>query len=385
MTIDQTSHIPADPRQGDIRVPVDLGPRSYDILVAPGLLGRAGRLMAPLMATRRAVVVTDTTVASHHGETLERSLSNAGITSHQMAVPPGETSKSTAAFTALLDQLLGMRLDRGVTIIALGGGVIGDLAGFAAAVTLRGLPFVQIPTTLLAQVDSSVGGKTGINSPHGKNLIGAFYQPKLVLADLETLETLPDRQRRAGYAEVVKYGLIDDPAFFEWLYTAGGQVLAGDPEAMARAVATSCRSKARIVAADERESGQRALLNFGHTFAHALETETGYGDRLLHGEAVAIGMVLAHRLSERLGVCGPEPGDTVVRHLHDLGLPTEVRAATGLRVDCVDTLLGHMAKDKKTRDGRLTFILTRGIGKAFVAHDVPADPVRAVLAEALAA
>ena len=385
MTIDQTTPLTIDDRPGDNRVRVDLGQRSYDILVGSGLLARAGQLAAPLLATRRVVVVTDTTVARLHGPTLEKSLSDAGIVHHQIAVPPGETSKSMAAFAALLDQILGMRLDRGVSVMALGGGVIGDLAGFAAAVTLRGLSFIQIPTTLLAQVDSSVGGKTGINSPHGKNLIGAFYQPKLVLADLDTLATLPDRQRRSGYAEVVKYGLIDDPAFFDWLERTGRDLLAGDRSAMERAVATSCRAKARIVAADEQEAGLRALLNLGHTFAHALETETGYGDRLLHGEAVAIGMVLAHRLSERLGLCAPEAGDRLVRHLNDLGLPADVGAIAGLGAENVESLLGHMAKDKKVRDGRLTFVLTRGIGQAFVAHDVPVDPVRAVLTEAFAA
>ena len=385
MTTDQTAAKMTMDRPGDTRVRVDLGARSYDIVVGSDLLGRAGALCASVLATRRVVIITDTTVADLHAATLENALSDAGVACHRIAVPPGEVSKSMAAFAALLDQILGMRLDRGVTVVALGGGVVGDLAGFAAAVTLRGLPFIQIPTTLLAQVDSSVGGKTGINSPHGKNLIGAFYQPKLVLADLDTLATLPDRQRRAGYAEVVKYGLIDDPAFFDWLEKAGGDVLAGDRPAMERAVATSCRSKARIVAADERETDQRALLNLGHTFGHALETETGYGDRLLHGEAVAIGMVLAHRLSERLGLCGAEPGQRLVRHLADLGLPTEVRSIAGLQADHVEPLLAHMAKDKKVRDGRLTFVLTRGIGRAFVARDVPVDPVRAVLAEALAA
>jgi 3-dehydroquinate synthase len=356
------------------RIAVELGTRSYDIVVGSGLLGRAGLEIAPLLRRPDAIIVTDSNVAgTPHLETLERSLEAAGIAHRSILLPPGEPTKSMAQLRELLDQLFELGIDRATTIIALGGGVVGDLAGFAAAVALRGLDCVQVPTTLLAQVDSAIGGKTGINARHGKNLVGAFHQPRLVLADVAVLGTLPTRELRAGYAEVVKYGLIDRPDFFGWLEADGREVLAGDPAAQQYAVVESCRAKAAVVTADEREGGTRALLNLGHTFAHALESVCGYGDELLHGEAVALGLVLAFDLSVRLGLCPAEDANRVRAHLGAVGLPTTLRA---IRSDgfAADALLGAMAHDKKAKAGRPRFVLARGIGRAFAGIEV--DPAQ---------
>ncbi|NNG04800.1 MAG: 3-dehydroquinate synthase [Inquilinus sp.] len=362
-----------------VRVP--LGARGYDIHIGSGLIDRAGTLIAPLLGASGAVVVTDESVASLHLDRLSASLDQAGIAHRTIVLPPGEASKGLETLGRLLDDLLGAGLERSTAVIAFGGGVIGDLAGFAAAVALRGIPFIQVPTTLLAQVDSALGGKTGINSRHGKNLIGAFHQPRLVVSDVDLLDSLPVRQRRAGYAEVVKYGLIDRPDFFTWLEQEGAALLAGDSERLIRAIRTSCEAKAAIVAADEREAGARALLNLGHTFGHALEAETGFGDTLLHGEAVAIGMVMAFDLSVRLGLCPAADADRVRRHLAAVGLPV----APPRECRRPDALMAHMARDKKVADGRITFVLARGIGKAFVARDIDAAAAAAILAEAAAA
>src|SRR5207302_6834117 len=294
--------------------------------------------------------------ARHSLPTLCDSLDDAGIAHHTVLLPPGEETKGLDHFARLAEEILGFGIERGTMLVALGGGVVGEIAGFAAATLLRGIDFVQIPTTLLAQVDSSVGGKTGINTRNGKNLIGAFYQPRLVLADTDTLATLPRRELRAGYGEIVKYGLIRDAAFFDWLETEGEAVCNLEPAAATRAILTSCRMKATIVAADEREEGDRALLNFGHTFGHALEAETGFGDALLHGEAVALGMALAFDFAVRLGIASGQDAQRVRRHLEDAGLPTAL-AAIGLDGSAADRLLGHMSKDKKVRDGAITLIL----------------------------
>ncbi|CAK0760920.1 3-dehydroquinate synthase [uncultured Gammaproteobacteria bacterium] len=362
-------------------VRVNLGPRSYDIVVGTGVLAEAGSRIAAMADKRRVIVISDQTVAGLHLATLERSLVAAGVatTGPALLLPPGEGAKSFARLEQVLDNLLGRGIDRGTMLVALGGGVVGDLVGFVAAIALRGLDFIQIPTTLLAQVDSSVGGKTGINSRHGKNLIGAFHQPQLVLADITTLDSLPVRDVRAGYAEVVKYGLINDPAFFDWLEAHGPALLKGDHAARTRAVVTSCRAKAAVVGADERESGDRALLNLGHTFGHALETACGYDDRLHHGEAVAVGMVLAFELSVRLGLAPAADALRVRQHLFQAGLPTGPGDLPTVPWRPAE-LVGHMAHDKKTRDGRLTFVLARGIGQSFVAHDVDPAEVEAVLA-----
>ena len=363
-------------------VHVELGPRSYDIHIGSGLIERAGDWLLPVLPARRAVVVTDDVVAPLHLPALEAALDRAGIRRDTLVVPAGEASKSFATLERLVDELLGRGIDRGSTIIALGGGVIGDLAGFAAAVTLRGLDFVQVPTSLLAQVDSSVGGKTGINAPQGKNLIGAFHQPRLVLADISILTTLPRREMLAGYAEVVKYGLIRDAGFFHWLEAHGADLIDGDRAALEHAVLESCRAKAAVVAADERETGQRALLNLGHTFGHALEAETGYGDELLHGEAVAVGMVMAFDLSVQRGHCAPEDADRLRRHLAAVGLPTGFADLAPRHWD-VERLIDHMSRDKKVSGGRITFVLARGIGEAHLDTGVALDEVRALLTGAL--
>lgn len=365
-------------------VRVELGARSYDIVVGTGLLPRAGAYIAPLMRGRSAVVVSDETVARLHLDALGASLGAVGLDWRSEILPPGEQTKSFRGLEDLLDRLLSGRPDRSLMVIALGGGVIGDLAGFAASVLLRGVDLVQVPTTLLAQVDSSVGGKTGIDTRHGKNLVGSFHQPRLVLADTAALNTLPPRELRAGYAEVIKYGVIADAPFFDWLEANGKAVLAGDAAARRRVVVTSCRHKARIVTADEREAGERALLNLGHTFGHALETETGFGPELLHGEAVALGMVMALELSARLGVAPAAEAERLARHLRAVGLPARPREAVKRRLNA-RSLLAHMAFDKKVHDGRLTFVLARGIGRAFVARDVAPEAAREVLEAALAA
>jgi 3-dehydroquinate synthase len=359
---------------------VELGQRSYDIHVGSGLIAAAGRHLAPLAGGRRVVVVTDATVAGLHLPALTSSLGGAGIRHAAVVVPSGEGSKDFAHYARLVEDILALGIERKSLIVALGGGVVGDLAGFAAATLLRGIDYVQVPTTLLAQVDSSVGGKTAINSAHGKNLVGAFHQPVLVLADVDVLATLPRRELLAGYAEVAKYGLIRDRAFFEWLESAGVALIAGDPALRARAVAESCRHKAAVVAADERETGERALLNFGHTFGHALEAETGYGAELLHGEGVALGMALAFDFSVRLGHATLQTAERVRRHLASVGLPVSLRDVAG-RLFSADRLVAHMRRDKKVQDGRLTFILPREIGEVFVTRDVP----EAVVGEFLAA
>ncbi len=361
---------------------VELGDRSYDILIGTTVMAEAGKLMRPVLKSERVVVITDANIAELHLARLQRALDDAGLQHDSIVVPPGDGSKSLDQLGALVGRLLDMKVERSTTLVALGGGVIGDLAGFAAAVTLRGIDFVQIPTSLLAQVDSSVGGKTGINAPQGKNLIGAFHQPRLVLADTSILTTLPRREMLAGYAEVVKYGLIRDPAFFQWLEAHGADLVQGERAELQHGVLESCRAKAEVVAADERESGQRALLNLGHTFGHALEAETGYGDELLHGEGVAVGMVMAFDLSVQRGHCPPEDADRVRRHLAAVGLPTGFADLAPRHWD-VERLIGHMSRDKKVSGGRITFVLVRGIGDAYLDKTVELDEVRALLTAAL--
>ena len=369
-----------DPRPEPDRetVRVELGPRSYDVVVGAGLVGEAGRLMAPLLEGRSAVVITDRVVAGLYLDATLDALRTAGFAPSHLIVESGERSKDLATLGGVLEDILGRGIERSTALVALGGGVVGDLTGFAASILLRGIPFVQIPTTLLAQVDSGVGGKTGVNSTLGKNLIGTFYQPRLVLADVATLDTLPLREHRAGYAEVVKYGLIDDPAFFAWLERNGAALLGGDPDVLRTAVAHSCRAKARIVAADERESGNRALLNLGHTFAHALEAEAGYDGSLLHGEAVAYGIVLAHRLSAALGLCSEDDAARVAAHFRAVGLPSEADTLPAIGWSA-SALIERMKHDKKMQDGRMTFVLTRGIGRAFLSRDVPGEVLGAML------
>jgi len=363
-------------------VTVTLGERSYDILIGSGLVDGAGAHIAQRFPGVRVAIVTDTNVAALHLKRLEKSLGNAGVAATTITVAAGEKSKSFATMEEVVNQLLAARLERGDLVIAFGGGVIGDLAGFSAAITRRGMGFIQMPTSLLAQVDSSVGGKTGINSQYGKNLVGAFYQPALVLADTEVLDTLPRREFCAGYAEMVKYGLIDQPDFFEWLEGNWEEVFAGGA-ARGAAIARSCRSKARVVARDEREAGERALLNLGHTFGHALEAATAYDSaRLVHGEGVAIGMVLAYEFSHRLGLCGDNSAARLVAHLQAVGLPTQLGQIPG-GVGDVDGLMRHIAQDKKVNRGALTFILVRGLGEAFIARDIAAGDVRDFLAQKL--
>jgi 3-dehydroquinate synthase len=371
-------------RTGDpIIVNVALGERSYDIAIGRGLIAELGTRIAALRPGAAAAIVSDETVAARHLPPARASLEAAGVRASTIVVAAGESSKSWRVLENICEQLLAARIERGDLVIALGGGVVGDLAGFAAAVVRRGLAVVQVPTTLLAQVDSSVGGKTGINSAHGKNQIGAFYQPILVIADTGLLDTLPPRVFRAGYAEVVKYGLIGDAGFFAWLDANWRDVLAGGA-AREHAIATSCRAKAIVVARDERETGtERHLLNLGHTFGHALEAAAGFSDRLMHGEAVAIGMALAFAFSARRGLLAPAEVERVVRHLKTVGLPTRPSDIPGALPDA-DALMALMAQDKKVRRGKLTLILARGIGASFVAPDVDPAEVRAFLAEKLA-
>ncbi len=367
---------------------VDLAGRSYDIAIGPGLIDQAGALCRPLLAAPRVTIVSDERVAPLYGARLAASFDKAGIKAASVTVPAGESSKEFAAFGRLMNELLDRRPDRKTALVALGGGVVGDLTGFAASVLLRGVDFIQVPTTLLAQVDSSVGGKTGINTRHGKNLVGAFYQPRLVLADTDVLDTLPKRELLAGYAEVAKYGLIDDPAFFAWCEANGAGVLGGDAAKRTYAIEQSCLAKARIVAADERETTDlRALLNLGHTFAHALEAETGFGSDLLHGEAVGTGMAMAFDLSARLGLCPAADAERVRRHLGSVGLPMRLRAIGGdnRRIWDAARLIDHMRGDKKAADGRLTFVLVRGIGKAFVSREVDEKALSGLLDDAIAA
>ncbi|KRS14450.1 3-dehydroquinate synthase [Roseovarius atlanticus] len=366
------------------RVHVALGERAYDIHIGPGLLGRSGALIAPLLRRPRVAIVTDETVGALHLGALQAGLGAEGIDSTALALPPGEGTKSWPHFERCVEWLLSEKVERSDVVIAFGGGVIGDLVGFAASVLRRGVRFVQVPTSLLAQVDSSVGGKTGINAPQGKNLIGAFHQPSLVLADTEVLGTLENRDFLAGYGEVVKYGLLGDASFFDWLETHGPGVAAGDMAARISAVKRSVEMKAEIVIEDEKEHGRRALLNLGHTFCHALEAATGYGNRLLHGEGVAIGCALAFELSSRLGLCSQEDPSRVRAHLRDMKMKVDLSDIQGDLPDS-DGLIDLMGQDKKVVDGKLRFILARGIGDAFVAEDVDMDVVRKVLTDALAA
>lgn len=361
-------------------VPVDLAERSYDILIGAGLLADAGARIAERLPGTRAAVITDRNVAERHLPAFMAALAAGGVEAVPVILPAGERTKSFEHLAHACDAIIAARLERADMVIALGGGVIGDLAGFAAGIVRRGMRFVQAPTSLLAQVDSSVGGKTGINTPRGKNLVGLFHQPSLVLADTDVLDTLPAREFRAGYAEVIKYGLIDRPDFFAWLETNRAAVFAGG-SARIHAIAESCRAKAAVVAADEREGGVRALLNLGHTFGHALEAATGYdGARLVHGEAVAIGLALAHRFSVRMNLAGTDDAERVERHLAAAGLPSRIAQIDG-PLPPPEVLMDAIAQDKKVRRGRLTFILTRGIGQAFVAEDVPASEVLAFLKE----
>jgi 3-dehydroquinate synthase len=359
----------AEPRDRTATVKVALGERSYDIMIGHGLMQDIGRLLAPLLHRPVTAIVTDENVASRHLQALEASLQAAGISTTAIVIPAGETSKSFTRLAEICDRLLAASIERRDTIIAFGGGVIGDLAGFAAAILRRGVSFVQIPTTLLAQVDSSVGGKTGINSAHGKNLIGSFHQPTAVFADIALLETLPRRELAAGYAEVVKAGVLGDAVFFDWLDANVDALIAGDPGVRGRAIEVSCLMKARIVAEDETETGVRALLNLGHTFGHALEAATGYSARLLHGEAVAIGMVQAVRFSEREGVCEPGTADRLAVHLARAGLPVAAAAIPGALPSAAE-LLDIMRQDKKAVAGRLTLILLRRMGEAYIARNV---------------
>ena len=364
-------------------VPVALGARSYQVRIGPGLIDRAAVEIAPLLRRKRVAVLTETRVADLHLPRLQASLDAAGIAHATHALPPGESTKGWDGLRAATEFLLDQRIERRDLVLAFGGGVIGDLAGFAAAILRRGVRFVQLPTTLLAQVDSSVGGKTGINTHHGKNLVGAFHQPSLVLADTAVLGTLPARDLLAGYGEVVKYGLLGDAAFFDWLERNGPALAAGDADARQYAVRRSVEMKAGIVERDETEEGERALLNLGHTFCHALESATGYSDRLLHGEGVAIGCALAFELSARLGLCAQETPSRVRAHLRAMGMKVDLADIPGPLPDA-DALVHLMGQDKKVQDGRLRFILARGIGQAFVADDVPAATLRALLADALA-
>ncbi len=349
-------------------IEVALARQSYEVLIEPELLVRAGRLIRPFLRRPLVAVVTDETVADLHGGRLRQAFAEAGVSVQEVILPPGEETKSYEGLQRLCEALLSLGLERSDLIVAFGGGVIGDLAGFAASILKRGVDFIQIPTTLLAQVDSSVGGKTAIDSPQGKNLIGAFHQPRLVLADIDLLSTLPERQRRCGWAEVLKYGLLGDAVFFSWLESNGTAALGGDVGALTRAVSRSVEMKAAIVAADERESGQRALLNLGHTFGHALEAATGFGSNLLHGEAVAVGCALAFRFSAQLGLCPPAAAARAAHALSRAGLPTSLAEAGG--PFSASRLLQAMEQDKKAEAGALTFVLAREVGAAFVARNV---------------
>ncbi|BAK84965.1 shikimate kinase / 3-dehydroquinate synthase [Komagataeibacter medellinensis NBRC 3288] len=366
--------------QQPLRVPVRLDRASYEVLIGPDVIRRAGALLAPVLPQKRVMILTDETVSALHLPRLLEGLEECAIRAEVITIPPGEGSKSMAQYERVTNALLEAHVERGTTVVALGGGVVGDLAGFCAATTLRGLPFVQVPTTLLSQVDSSVGGKTGINTPFGKNLVGAFHQPIAVLADTSALATLPVRELRAGYAEIVKSGLLGDATLFEWCERHGAAVLEGEPAMQAEAIRMACAFKARVVIADEREERKvdgRALLNLGHTFGHALEAEMGYNGSLLHGEAVSIGLRLAFMLSVKLGYCPTEDLERVTRHLERLSMPLRI-SDTG-RSFSASQLVRNMQRDKKMRDGRLSFVLVRGIGRAFTCRDVPGEAVMDVL------
>jgi len=368
---------------GASRVRIALADRSYDVAIGFGLIAQAGALIAPFAPSRRVAIVTDAAVDRLHGAALRGALAAAGIAATQITMAPGEQSKSWDGLAQVTEAMLAWGIERRDLVVAFGGGVIGDLAGLAAGLVKRGVDFVQIPTTLLAQVDSSVGGKTAIDTPQGKNAIGLFHQPRLVLADLGVLATLPPREMRAGYAEILKYGLIDDVDFFNWCERNGAAVIDGAPDALAHAVAYSVAAKARVVVADEKEAGQRALLNLGHTFGHALETATGYDGAILHGEAVAAGCVMAMRFSATMGFAPAADADRLATHLRALGFETEIARLPGGPFD-PDRLLDAMLLDKKTEGGALTLILARGIGRSFVQKAAPRDAVRAFLRDSLA-
>ena len=366
----------------NVSVNVGLDERSYKIEIGQGVLAGLGEAVREISPGGRCAIITDENVDAAHGDALRAVLTAAGVDHATISIVPGEASKSWSVLQSVTDDVLGLRLERSDLVIAFGGGVVGDLAGFVASIARRGMRFIQVPTSLLAQVDSSVGGKTGINSPHGKNLVGAFHQPTKVLIDLDVLKTLPEREFRAGYAEVAKYGLISYPDFFAWLEKNHLDVFAHGP-ALAQAIAHSCQAKADIVAADETEQGQRALLNLGHTFGHALEGYTGYdGSRLVHGEGVAIGMMLAHEFSNRMNQCASDDVQRVRKHLSDVGLPVSISEIPG-EGPSVETLMGFIAQDKKVKRGALTFILTKGIGKSYIADDVPPSEVASFLEEKL--
>ncbi|MGC6516605.1 MAG: 3-dehydroquinate synthase [Candidatus Puniceispirillaceae bacterium] len=362
--------------QSDIikTVSLSLGARSYDIKIGPGLLAEADRHLAPFISNRHVIIIADSHTKPLYQSALAQKITPICRKVDCLDVPAGESSKSLSCFGNLLEDILALEVDRKVVLIALGGGVIGDLVGYAAASLLRGVDFIQIPTSLLAQVDSSVGGKTGINARHGKNLIGAFYQPKIVLADSDVLASLPLRERKAGYAEIVKYGLLGDAAFFEWLEVNGDKVISGDKQAIQYAVMTSCLAKAAIVSADETEAGKRALLNLGHTFAHAFEAEAGYDGRLLHGEAVSVGLGLAFDFSAYLSRANGQEAVRVKQHLAKMGLPHSVADLPAGHTTPAK-LVSHMMKDKKTQDGNLTFILVKEIGAAEIASHIDRQDV----------
>ena len=362
-------------------VHVPLGERAYDIFIGTGLIDGLGALIKPVLRRQRVVVITDENVAPFYADRVKASCEAENIKVDVIILPAGEATKSFEQYNSLMNQLLALEVERADALIALGGGVIGDLTGFAAATLRRGIDFIQVPTSLLAQVDSSVGGKTGINTPYGKNLIGAFYQPRMVVADLATLDTLSKRELLAGYAEVVKYGLINKPDFFGWLEDNGHKLLDGDRACQAEAVAVSCIEKARVVVADEQEAGERAYLNLGHTFGHALEAECRYDGTLLHGEGVAIGMVLAYEASAALGKTSAEDAKRIASHLKSVGLPVHVSDIN--RALDVDKLLSHMAQDKKVSDGQITFILATDIGKVFATKDVSLDIIAKVIETSL--
>src|SRR3954468_24028420 len=368
-----------------VTVDVALGERAYDIVIGRGVLAQLGSRVAALRPGARAAIVTDEYVATHWLRRTEASLLDAGIATSRIVVDEGEVSKSWEGIEYVCEQLIAAKVERNDLVIALGGGVVGDLAGFAAAILRRGVHFVQVPTSLLAQVDSSVGGKTGINSPQGKNLVGAFHQPLLVVADTAVLDTLSPRQFRAGYGEVAKYGVLGDAAFFAWLEANHADIMRGGP-AREHAIATSCRAKAGVVSRDERENGERALLNLGHTFGHALEAATGFSDRLFHGEGVAVGMVLAAEFSAQLGMISAADAERVERHLAAVGLPTRLQDIAGFTQEGLadaDALMALMAQDKKVKRGRLTFILLKAVGRAVIAPDVEPSLVRDFLQKKL--
>lgn len=360
---------------------VALGERSYDIIIGCKLLDEAGILIKPAIRGERIIIITDQNVAPLYLNTLKLSAEKEGIKVKEIILPAGEQTKSISYFEKLIDQILALKIDRKVALVALGGGVIGDLTGYVAASILRGIDFIQIPTTLLSQVDSSVGGKTGINSKNGKNLIGAFYQPRLVIADIDVLDSLPQREILAGYAEVVKYGLINNSEFFIWLEEFGLELCAGNKEYRQRAVLKSCSSKAEIVAKDETEQNMRALLNLGHTFGHALETETGFSNKLLHGESISLGICLAFDLSLLLELCSKSDAVRIRNHFSAAGLPTYLSDISDIDWDA-NTLLNHMLSDKKTENGKLNFILVKGIGKSFIAQNINPKNVQIVIEQA---